>query len=73
MARMLCPQLPRDPHGEYEKRIHINELDVVRLHHMLANVVEPHHIWVKQQMRAQARWDVDHIVSTRAIEDRFAR
>ena len=56
LARMLWRRLPRDPRNTYEKQIHVNEQDIVRLHRMLSNVGLSHRLWLEQHIPAQARW-----------------
>ncbi len=62
VARTLWRRLPKDPRSDSEKRIHINEQDVVRLHRMLARVGLSHRIWLEQHIPAQARWRADQTV-----------
>lgn len=52
----LWPRVPADPRNEYEKRIHVNEQDLPRLHRLLARVGLAHRIWLEQHIPAQARW-----------------
>jgi len=56
LARLLWRRLPRDPRNPYEKQIHVNEQDIVRLHRMLNGVGLSHRLWLEQHMPAQARW-----------------
>jgi len=55
-ARLLWRRLPDDPRNPYEKRIHVNEQDVVRLRRMLESVGLSHRLWLEQHIPAQARW-----------------
>lgn len=61
-ARRFWRRLPEDPRNPYEKRIHVNEQDIVRLHRTLAGVGLSHRIWLEQHIPAQARWNADQIV-----------
>jgi ubiquinone/menaquinone biosynthesis C-methylase UbiE len=56
LARLFWRRLPQEPRNPYEKRIHVNEQDVVRLHQMLARVGLSHRLWLEQHIPAQARW-----------------
>ena len=55
-ARLAWRRLPEDPRNAYEKRIHVNEQDVVRLHKLLSHVGLSHRLWLEQHIPAQARW-----------------
>lgn len=57
LARLFWRGLPDDPRNPYEKRIHVNEQDVIRLHRMLARVGLSHRLWLEQHIPAQARWN----------------
>lgn len=61
-ARRLWRRLPEDPRNPYEKRIHVNEQDIVRLHRMLAGVGLSHRLWLEQHIPAQARWHASRAV-----------
>ena len=61
-ARLLWRRLPDDPRNPYEKRIHVNEQDVVRLHRMLASVGLSHRLWLEQHIPAQARWNTGQAI-----------
>lgn len=55
-ARIFLRRLPDDPRNPYEKQIHVNEQDVVKLHRMLNHVGLSHRLWLEQHIPAQARW-----------------
>lgn len=61
-ARLVWRRLPADPRNPYEKRIHVNEQDIVRLHRLLARVGLPHRLWLEQHIPAQARWHAGQAV-----------
>lgn len=61
-ARMLWRRLPEDPRNPYEKQIHVNEQDVVKLHRMLDRVGLSHRLWLEQHIPAQARWHAGQAV-----------
>lgn len=47
---------PPEPRGEIERKIHVNEQDVVSLNRKLWASGLQHRIWLEQLMPAQARW-----------------
>jgi 2-polyprenyl-6-hydroxyphenyl methylase/3-demethylubiquinone-9 3-methyltransferase len=53
----LVPRIPRDPRGPHERRIHVNEQDLPRLHRSLARARLGHRLWLEQHIPAQARWN----------------
>jgi SAM-dependent methyltransferase len=61
-ARLIFRHLPDDPRNPYEKRIHVNEQDVVRLHRMLNSVGLSHRLWLEQHIPAQARWNTGQAI-----------
>jgi len=68
LLHRLYPKVPRDPRGPFERRIHINEQDLPRLHRLLARVGLRQRLWLEQHIPAQARWNAarqDHHDDTR--------
>jgi SAM-dependent methyltransferase len=57
LIHRLLPRIPRDPRGPYEKKIHVNEQDLPRLHGLLGRVGLGHRLWLEQWIPAQARWN----------------
>lgn len=55
-SRLFWRRLPSEPRNPFEKRIHVNEQDIVRLHRMLAATGLSHRLWLEQHIPAQARW-----------------
>lgn len=53
----LWHNIPLDPRGPIDREIHVNEQDLPRLHRMLRHSGLEHHLWLEQQMPAQARWN----------------
>jgi ubiquinone/menaquinone biosynthesis C-methylase UbiE len=61
-ARTFMRRLPKDPRNPYEKQIHINEQDIVKLDRMLKRVGLSHRLWLEQHIPAQARWHAGQAV-----------
>ncbi len=57
LLHRVYKKVPADPRNPYEKKIHINEQDPVKLSRMLKNIGIPHRIWLEQHIPAQARWN----------------
>jgi ubiquinone/menaquinone biosynthesis C-methylase UbiE len=62
LTRLFWWRLPKDPRNPYEKRIHVNEQDVIKLHRMLLNTGLSHRLWLEQHIPAQARWNAHQAV-----------
>lgn len=56
LTRLFWRRLPTDPRNPYEKRIHVNEQDIIKLHRMLVATGLSHRLWLEQHIPAQARW-----------------
>jgi len=56
ICRLLWPKLPKDPRSEVEKKIHINEQDIVGLCNTLTQSGLKNKIWLEQLIPAQARF-----------------
>lgn len=52
----LWRRIPKDPRNPYERKIHINEQDIPKLHALLKRLGLNHRIWLEQHIPAQARW-----------------
>jgi SAM-dependent methyltransferase len=52
----LLPEVPRNPRSDIERKVHINEQDLPRLHGTLRRARLSSCIWLEQFMPAQARW-----------------
>ncbi len=57
MLHRIIRLIPADPRSEHEKRIHVNEQTLSKLHRMLVRTGLPNRLWLEQQMPAQARWN----------------
>lgn len=62
LARAFLRHLPEDPRNPYEKQIHVNEQDIVKLHRMLNLAGLSHRLWLEQHIPAQARWHAGQAV-----------
>lgn len=56
LLRHLRPALPAEPRSAYERRVHVNELDPVRLSHVLIEAGLESRVWLENWTTAQARW-----------------
>lgn len=59
LARLLVRRLPREPRGEMERQVHVNEQDLRGLSRTLHKCGLKHRVWLEQHMPAQARWNVN--------------
>ncbi len=57
LIHKVYKKIPVDPRGPFEKKIHINEQDLIRLHRMIAKSGLNQQIWLEQHIPAQARWN----------------
>jgi len=56
LFRLFLPWLPRDPRGEKEKAIHVNEMSITHLHRRLRHNRFNTRIWVNDLITRQAKW-----------------
>lgn len=57
LVRRLRADLPPNPRGVIEQRVHVNEQDLPRLHRTLTRCGLDHRLWLEQHMARQARWN----------------
>lgn len=57
LVHKLYKKIPLDPRGPFEKKIHINEQDLPKLHSMIKKSGLSQRIWLEQHIPAQARWN----------------
>jgi len=50
-------KFPKEPRSESEKKIHINEQDIPKLHRTIKSSGLKQRLWLEQFMPAQARWN----------------
>jgi SAM-dependent methyltransferase len=56
LLRWLWPGLPAGPRSAYEERVHVNELDPVRLFRVLSEAGLQSRVWVENWTPVHARW-----------------
>ena len=56
VVHSLWRKVPKDPRNPFERKIHINEQDILKLHSLLKQLGLKHRIWLEQHIPAQARW-----------------
>ena len=56
VVHRLWKKVPKDPRNPYERKIHINEQDIPKLHTILKQLGLHHRVWLEQHIPAQARW-----------------
>jgi len=56
IIRFFMPWLPSDPRHEKEKSIHVNEMTIIHLSHLLNAAGFNSRVWLKDLIVEQARW-----------------
>ena len=56
LLRLFMPWLPKNPRGEYEKKIHVNEMSIVHLSNILKKGGFKSRVWLQDLIVEQARW-----------------
>jgi SAM-dependent methyltransferase len=59
LLQRLWPRWPRQPRSAYERRVHVNELDLPSLARALDRAGLYCHVWLEGWTTAQARWAAD--------------
>lgn len=57
LLNRISKKIPKDPRSESEKKIHINEQDLNKLHKVLCKCQLKNRLWLEQYIPAQARWN----------------
>ena len=57
LLNLINRKFPKDPRGPFDKKIHINEQTLPKLHKTLKQCKLKHTIWLEQHMASQARWN----------------
>ncbi|MFQ5595140.1 MAG: methyltransferase domain-containing protein, partial [Anaerolineae bacterium] len=56
LMRRLFPDLPADPRSDYERQVHVNELDLLGLSGVLDEAGLHSRVWLENWTAAHARW-----------------
>ncbi len=56
LMRWLWPHLPAEPRSEYEKQVHVNELDPLQLSRALEEAGLHSRVWLENWTMVHARW-----------------
>ena len=57
LLHKLWKKIPADPRGPIDRKIHVNEQNLPKLHRSLKRCGLGHRLWLEQHMPAQARWN----------------
>lgn len=56
IVRLFMPWLPADPRTEKEKTIHVNEMTIIHLSHILGQAEFKSRVWLQECIVEQAHW-----------------